>query len=53
MEKIQKSGQKSEFSEKRFIFQRSARIEATAKISGHWDQKRLQERQNICKKGFP
>ena len=36
-DKIQKSGQKSKFSEKRFIFQRLAGIEAAAKILGHWD----------------
>ena len=36
-DKIKKSGQKSKFSEKRFIFQRLAGIEGADKILGHWD----------------
>ena len=43
MNKRSKRGQKSKFSKKRFIFQKLARTEATARILGHWDQKWVQE----------
>ena len=37
MKKRSKRGQKSKLSKSRFIFQRLARTEATAKILGHWE----------------
>ena len=43
MIKRSKRGQKSKLSKSRFIFQRLARTEATAKILGPWDQKWVQE----------
>ena len=43
MSKRSKRGQKSKLSKSRFIFQRLARTEATAKILGPWDQKWVQE----------
>ena len=43
MKKRSKRGQKSKFSKSRFIFQRLARTEATARILGPWDQKWVQE----------
>ena len=35
--KHSKRGQKSKFSKERYIFQKLARTEATAKILGHWE----------------
>ena len=43
MNKRSKRGQKSKFSKKRFIFQKLARTEVTAKIFGPWEQKWVQE----------
>ena len=37
IKKRSKRGQKSKFSKERYIFQKLARTEATAKILGHWE----------------
>ena len=39
IKKRSKRGQKSKFSKERYIFQKLARTEATAKILGPWDEK--------------